>query len=119
MLSFVYHSALVTAQAPPIPPAAACIPGSPGCQDPYPPGTESIGESWWAIGHQYSGLGSDIIIKSVSTFLDLPEPPRDSPGLIILNTALDNSVSRACIQRTHPTGYRIKRAHTEFRRTLN
>ena len=93
ILSFVYLSILVRAQDPPFPPAAACIPGSPGCQDPYPPGAEALGDSWWSIGKADGLTPTNVTIKSVSTFLDLPEPPQDSPGLIILNTALDNSVS--------------------------
>lgn len=72
-------------------PHTPCVPGRPGCNDPFPPGRQDTGDAWWAIGD----ARFNVFLKSVTTMLKLPQPPQGSPGAIVLNPALDNSVSLA------------------------
>lgn len=59
------------------------------CPDPFPPGHQSIGDAWWAIGNEASGA----YITDITTTLEVPPKPDGVKGLRLINSALDNSVS--------------------------
>ncbi|KAI4218654.1 MAG: hypothetical protein LQ349_008625 [Xanthoria aureola] len=57
------------------------------CPDPFPPGHQSIGDAWWAIGNEASGA----YITDITTTLEVPPKPDGVKGLRLINSALDNS----------------------------
>ena len=82
-----------------------CIPGSEGCDPPYPPGHQNMGPSWWAIGRQEGG----VYFHSVDTHLLVPAIPTEFSGARAINPALENTVSEATspkLGHLTPTFYR-------------
>lgn len=61
------------------------------CGSPFPPGHLDMGPSWWGIGDK----DFDAYIEIISTALIVPQAPEGYSGIIAINPALENSVSKS------------------------
>ena len=119
VLAFFLTSVSFADPPPPSPsspaPPAPCAPG-PTCGEFYPPGRQDMGGSWWSIGDQRF----NVTLSQVTTFLQLPEPPQNSSGIIALDPALDNSVCLSFPQILHILllSYKLPAKHFRIRSTL-
>lgn len=112
-LAMAFLLAYVSLADPPPPPP--CAPG-PTCGEFYPPGHQDMGNSWWSIGDQRF----NVTLSQVTTFLQLPQPPQNSSGVIALDPALDNSVCLS-FSRIFPVlllSYKLRAKCSRIRWTL-
>ena len=76
----------------------------PNCPDPFPPGHKNIGNAWWAIGDQISG----VYITNLVTTLVVPRKPDGVTGLRLINSAFDNSVSFGLLRLLHRVVFSLR-----------
>ena len=60
-----------------------------GCSGGFPPGHQHMGTSWWAIGKE----SYQATILNFAATLHVPDAPVDTGGVIVINPAMENTVS--------------------------